>query len=186
MDDVLGEIQTQLHNEKPPTWYIASTTIDACLPGFRAENDLAFEVHGIDPLASIWIGNRTIASCHYDAPNNLACCVVGQRRFTLFPPEQIFNLYPGPLEPTPGGQAVSLVDFANPNFERFPALSRSTRRRAGGGSRAGRRGVHPEPVVASRRSAEPVQHARELLVEQLTVVHPDADECALSRNLVAA
>jgi hypothetical protein len=120
LDDVLAEIQTHLDNERPPTWYIASTTIDACLPGFRAQNDLAFQAHGCDPLASIWIGNRTIASCHYDAPNNLACCVVGKRRFTLFPPEQIFNLYPGPLEPTPGGQAISLVDFAHPDFERFP------------------------------------------------------------------
>jgi ribosomal protein L16 Arg81 hydroxylase len=38
----------------------------------------------------------------------------------MFPPEQIFNLYPGPLEPTPGGQAISLVEFANPDFDRFP------------------------------------------------------------------
>jgi hypothetical protein len=120
LDDVLREIQAHLDNERPPTWYVASTTIDACLPGFRRENDLSFGAHGAEPLASIWIGNRTIASCHYDAPNNLACCVVGKRRFTMFPPEQIFNLYPGPLDPTPGGQAVSLVDFANPDFERFP------------------------------------------------------------------
>jgi ribosomal protein L16 Arg81 hydroxylase len=38
----------------------------------------------------------------------------------MFPPEQIFNLYPGPLDPTPGGQAVSTVDFANPDFGTHP------------------------------------------------------------------
>jgi len=117
LDDVLREIEQHLHDERPPTRYISATTIDACLPGFRRENDLPL---GFDSLVSIWIGNRTIASCHYDAPNNLACCVVGRRRFTMFPPEQIFNLYPGPLDPTPGGQAISLVDFANPDFERYP------------------------------------------------------------------
>ena len=120
LDAVLARIQQHLADERPPTMYVGSTIIDGVLPGFRKENDLGFAVHGIDPPPSIWIGNRTIASCHYDAPNNLACCVVGRRRFTLFPPEQIFNLYPGPLEPTPGGQAISLVDFAQPDFERFP------------------------------------------------------------------
>jgi hypothetical protein len=117
---VLANIEQHLDDPQPPTDYIASTTIDASLPGFRKDNDLPFAGHGLDPLASIWIGSRTIASCHYDAPNNIACCAVGKRRFTLFPPEQIFNLYPGPLEPTPGGQAISLVDFANPDFERYP------------------------------------------------------------------
>jgi hypothetical protein len=120
LDQVLADIEQHLDDDQPPTNYIASTTIDACLPGFRNDNDLPFAAHGFDPLASIWIGNRTIASCHYDAPNNLACCAVGKRRFTMFPPEQIFNLYPGPLEPTPGGQAVSVVDFAKPDFDRYP------------------------------------------------------------------
>jgi len=120
MDEVLSEIQQHLHDDHPPTYYIASLTVDAYLPGFRKDNDVNFAAHGFDPMPSIWIGNRTTASCHYDAPNNLACCTVGERRFTVFPPDQIFNLYPGPLELTPGGQAVSLVDFANPDFEKFP------------------------------------------------------------------
>jgi hypothetical protein len=120
IDNFLGRIESHLQDQQPPTMYIGSTVVDSVLPGFRRENDLGFAAHGIDAPPAIWIGNRTIASCHYDAPNNIACCVVGRRRFTLFPPEQIFNLYPGPLEPTPGGQAISLVDFANPDFESHP------------------------------------------------------------------
>ena len=120
LNDVLDQIKATLNDERPPTIYMGSTLIDGFLPGFRKDNDLGFAAHGIDPPPSIWIGNRTVASCHYDSPNNIACCVVGTRRFTLFPPEQVFNLYPGPLEPTPGGQAISLVDFAKPDFEKYP------------------------------------------------------------------
>jgi len=120
LNDVLDQIKETLNDERSPTIYMGSTLVDGYLPGFRKDNDLGLAVHGIDPPPSIWIGNRTIASCHYDSPNNIACCVVGKRRFTLFPPEQVFNLYPGPLEPTPGGQAISLVDFANPDFEKYP------------------------------------------------------------------
>jgi hypothetical protein len=120
MDQFLDRIQAHLSDEQPPTMYMGSTLIDKFLPGFRKQNDLGFTAHGIDPPPWMWLGTRSIASCHYDAPNNIACCVVGRRRFTLFPPEQIFNLYPGPLEPTPGGQAISLVDFEKPDFERFP------------------------------------------------------------------
>lgn len=120
LGDVLKEIEAHLLDERPPTFYVGSTVIDSCLPGFRKENDLPFAAHGFEPPPTIWIGNRTIASAHYDAPNNLACCVVGKRRFTVFPPEQIANLYPGPLDPTPGGQAISLVDFANPDVGKYP------------------------------------------------------------------
>jgi hypothetical protein len=120
LGQLLEEIAASSGDARPPTYYVASVPVDRCLPGFRVGNDLDFTSHGIDAPPAIWIGNRTVASAHYDAPNNIACCCVGRRRFTLLPPEQIGNLYPGPLEPTPGGQAVSVVDFADPDFERFP------------------------------------------------------------------
>jgi hypothetical protein len=121
--ETLDRLQAQLGERQAPSFYVGSTDVDLYLPALRAENGLAlndpmFERNG--RLMSIWIGNRTIASAHYDMTHNLACCAVGHRRFTLFPPEQVHNLYPGPLEPTPGGQAITMVDFAAPDFERFP------------------------------------------------------------------
>ena len=120
LGQVLDEIRDTFELERPPTYYVASLLIERALPGFAQANDAGLAGQGIDAAASIWIGNRVTASCHYDTPDNLACCVVGRRRFTLFPPEQIENLYPGPLEPTPGGQVVSVVDFDHPDFERHP------------------------------------------------------------------
>jgi hypothetical protein len=120
LDNALAEIESHLQDERPPLYYIASLPVDSCMPGFREHNDLGLARFGVDAPPSIWIGNRTTASCHYDAPNNIACVAVGRRRFTVFPPEQIFNLYPGPLDPTPGGQAVSTVDFTKPDFDRHP------------------------------------------------------------------
>jgi hypothetical protein len=118
LDTVLDELERQRANPAPPAIYVGSTTIDTCLPGFRAENDLGLGAR--DALASIWIGNRTRIAAHYDLPDNLACVVAGRRRFTLFPPQQLANLYVGPLDFTPAGQPISLVDFAAPDFERFP------------------------------------------------------------------
>jgi hypothetical protein len=123
LDEVLEELRDNLDVAAPRSVYVGSTTADACLPGLRSSNDVAFDDPMFAdnlPLASIWIGNRSLASAHYDAPNNLACCGVGHRRYTLFPPEQIRNLYPGPLEPTPGGQAISMVNFTDPDFDRYP------------------------------------------------------------------
>jgi hypothetical protein len=121
LDAVLDEIARQSTMAKPPAIYVGSTTVDTCLPGFRAENDLNMrERH---PLVSVWIGNRTRIAAHHDLPDNLACVAVGHRRFTLFPPSELENLYVGPLDFTPAGQAISLVDFANPDLERFPKFA---------------------------------------------------------------
>ena len=121
LDTVLDEIARQSKAEIPPAIYVGSTTVDTCLPGFRAENDLA--LGNRQPLVSIWLGNRTRIAAHHDLPDNIACVVAGRRRFTLFPPEQLENLYIGPLDFTPAGQAISLVDFARPAFTKFPQFA---------------------------------------------------------------
>jgi hypothetical protein len=46
--------------------------------------------------------------------------VAGKRRFTLFPPDQIGNLYLGPLEFTMAGPPASMVDFHAPDYDRYP------------------------------------------------------------------
>jgi hypothetical protein len=105
-------------NPRPAAIYVGSTTVDTVLPGLRAHNDI--DLGARDALASIWIGNQTRIAAHYDLPDNLAVVAAGRRRFTLFPPEQLANLYVGPLDFNPAGQAISLVDFANPDYARFP------------------------------------------------------------------
>jgi hypothetical protein len=123
---ILDRVEAAMGEAGAPSIYIGSTDLDLYLPGLRGENGLAlgdamFEAN--PPVVSIWIGNRTVAATHYDMSNNIACCMVGRRRFTLFPPEQVHNLYPGPLEPTPGGQVVSMVDLRTPDFDRYPHAS---------------------------------------------------------------
>lgn len=72
------------------------------------------------PIASIWIGTPTVIAAHNDVPDNLAICVAGRRRFTLFPPGQFTNLYLGPLDNTPAGRPVSMVDVRAPDYNQFP------------------------------------------------------------------
>ena len=121
LDAVLEALGRTAGESAPESVYVGATTVDTCLPGLRAENDLANLP--ADALASIWIGNRTRIAAHYDMADNVACIAVGRRRFTLFPPEQLPNLYPGPLEFTPAGQQISLVDFAAPDLARYPRFA---------------------------------------------------------------
>jgi len=118
LDQVITKILNYEHVDEAPSYYVGSTEIDFSLPGFRAENDVDFG--GITPLANFWLGNRSRIAAHWDLPDNLACCAVGHRRFTMFPPEELENLYVGPPHFTPSGQEISLVDFHHPDFEKYP------------------------------------------------------------------
>jgi hypothetical protein len=123
LDAILTEIADHRNDERPPAVYVGSTTVETCLPGFREENDVNLGNRGA--LASVWIGNRTRIAAHYDLPDNLACIAAGHRRFTLFPPDQLRNLYIGPLDFTPAGQAISLVDFKKPDLDKFPKFAQA-------------------------------------------------------------
>lgn len=122
LEEVLDTLVSEGEKQQR-TYYVGSTLLDNWLPGFREHNDISIE--GASPLASIWIGNRSRIAAHFDFPDNIACVVAGRRRFTLFPPEQVENLYVGPLDLTPSGQAISLVDFAQPDLTRFPRFAQA-------------------------------------------------------------
>ena len=125
LEKVFDRLLQHRHDAAPPAIYVGSTTVDTCLPGFREHNDI--DLGARRALASIWIGNRTRVAAHYDVPDNVACVVAGRRRFTLFPPGELRNLYVGPLHLTPAGQPISLVDFAAPDLERFPRFADALR-----------------------------------------------------------
>jgi hypothetical protein len=123
LDMVFEQLLKAQKDPKPSSCYIGSTDLATFLPGLLETDQMLLSDHVFDaypPLASIWMGNRTTVAPHFDMSNNIAVCMAGRRRFTLFPPEQISNLYPGPLFPTPGGQVISMVNMANPDFEKYP------------------------------------------------------------------
>ncbi len=125
LPQVFAKLAEPEREERLTTLYIGSTPIDKWMPGFRTQNDVQLPTD--DALASFWLGNRTRVSAHYDFPDNVACVVAGERRFTLFPPDQIGNLYVGPIDKTPSGQAISLVDVSNPDFEQFPKFAEAAK-----------------------------------------------------------
>jgi len=101
--------------------YLASVDMHEYFDGLHKANhvDLGDRV----TLDSIWMGTRTRVAAHNDIPDNLACVAVGRRRFTLFPHEQFRNLYLGPIDNTPAGRAISMVDFHVPDFDAYPRFA---------------------------------------------------------------
>ncbi len=120
---LLDELLAHADNPTPPALYLGSTELDGSFPGLRQPNNLGLDAQ--DPMASLWLGNRARVAAHFDVPDNIACVVAGRRRFTLFPPDQVGNLYVGPLDLTPAGQPISLVDVANPDLARFPRFAQA-------------------------------------------------------------
>jgi hypothetical protein len=103
------------------TCYLGSLPADVYFPGFAQENDCALMAPHVRPR--LWLGNASTVACHYDTYDNLACVVAGRRRFTLYPPDAIGDLYVGPIDHTLSGQPISLAAGAAEGDARFPRFA---------------------------------------------------------------
>jgi hypothetical protein len=116
--DCLARILAYQGEQFPPAIYMGSTPADNCLPGLMRDNPCPLVDEGVGPR--LWMGNESIVQPHFDISDNIAVVVAGRRRFTLFPPDQIDNLYVGPIDVTPAGQPMSMVSLLNPDLTRYP------------------------------------------------------------------
>jgi len=104
-----------------PSVYAGSLPVNDYLPGFTAENPMALLPPSVIPR--IWLGHASNVSAHYDTVDNLACVVAGKRRFTLYAPQLIENLYVGPIDNTMAGQPVSLAASSPRDDEKYPRFA---------------------------------------------------------------
>ncbi|RBP51677.1 cupin-like domain-containing protein [Arenicella xantha] len=99
-------------------YYCGSVEAHKALKNFTEHNRFPWLDKSIVPR--IWLGNDIEVATHYDVSDNLACVIAGRRRFTLFPPEQIANLYIGPIDYTLAGRPASLVSLRQPDLDKYP------------------------------------------------------------------
>jgi hypothetical protein len=118
---IVDTLLSQMSAPQNEAIYMQAVPVESLMPGFCAQNPMT-----LLPLEAtrprLWLGNEVRVQTHFDPSYNLACVLAGQRRFTLFPPDQTRNLYPGPFEISPGGVPVSMASLEEPDFERFPRL----------------------------------------------------------------
>ena len=114
----LNIIAQSLEDEIDFNVYAGSMPTSKIFPSISEQNILPFVLPEVEP--SLWVGTTSRIATHFDSSQNIACVVAGTRRFTLFPPSQTENMYLGPLDYTPAGQCISLVDPNAADLKRFP------------------------------------------------------------------
>lgn len=113
-------------NPDAPALFLESMPARDYLPAFAGGHPLPLLGERAEPR--VWIGNAVKVNTHFDLACNIACVAGGRRRFTLFPPDEIANLYIAPLDFTPSGAPVSLVQLTKPDHDRFPRYAQALRR----------------------------------------------------------
>jgi hypothetical protein len=119
-DAFLDRLAEQAGANRPEAMALQGLPAPQLMPGFAEANPMSL-VPGISPR--LWIGNSAKVAIHHDPTENIAVVGAGRRRFTLFAPEQVGNLYMGPFDPTPAGVQVSMVHLTAPDLERYPRFA---------------------------------------------------------------
>ena len=115
LGETLGRINRACSD--PVSGYLAiqMLPLDTQMPAFLHDNVMPLVPPGARP--KLWLGGPVKTQIHNDRDHNLACVVAGRRRFVLFPPEQVTNLYIGPLDNPP---PLSFVNPEAPDLDAFP------------------------------------------------------------------
>jgi hypothetical protein len=117
VSETLDQLLRSLGEPNAPFVAIQSLPLASHLPEFIRCNPAPFLPPQV--LPRLWVAGAVCTQTHHDPEHNLACVVAGCRRFLLFPPEQVGNLYIGPID-KPFPPPLSLVDPVAPDYDRFP------------------------------------------------------------------
>jgi hypothetical protein len=121
LSDFLKALHVESAKAAPDVLCVQGVVAPRHLPGFAAANPFALVPEQATPR--LWIGTAAKVATHNDPSENVACVAAGHRRFTLFAPDQVGNLYMGPFHPTPAGTPISMAHVTAPDFERFPRFA---------------------------------------------------------------
>ncbi|MCR9222518.1 MAG: cupin-like domain-containing protein [Hyphomonas sp.] len=120
---LLDKLLEQLEDPAPMGIYAGASPTTQTLPTFAHHNEMPLVEPNVVP--KVWVGNSAQVAPHFDISDNIACVVSGVRRFVVFPPDQIENLYVGPIDYNMAGQPASLVDLNAIDLSKFPKFQRA-------------------------------------------------------------
>lgn len=120
--EVLRHVESIAGRAGAPSVYVGASALTDCAPGLAGEMPMPL-LAGTDAVPRVWFGTASQVSTHFDQSDNIACVVAGRRRFTLFPPEQVANIYVGPLDHNMAGQPASMVSLRDPDLARYPRFA---------------------------------------------------------------
>lgn len=116
--ETLDRIERAAAAPAGPCVAIQMLPLDGALPQFARANPMPLVPASAEP--KLWLGGPVHTQIHNDRDHNLACVIAGHRRFVLFPPNQVANLYIGPFDTPP---PLSLVDPEAPDLDAYPRFA---------------------------------------------------------------